>query len=93
MCILPKYYECVVRNHQILKDFMQFTIYFLTLNQMMVHISTTNYKMDLIVCKENSLRMQIVQATHVIISYQCKVMAISLCVQSKSNFLARDKLF
>jgi hypothetical protein len=29
---------------------------------MMVYISITNYRMDLVVCKKNSLRMQIAQA-------------------------------
>jgi len=72
---------------------MQFTIYFLTLNQMMVHILITNYMMDLVVCKKNSLRMRIAQTIHVIISNQCKVMTIGLYVQPKSNFLAWDKFF
>lgn len=45
---------------------VQFTIYFLTLNQMVVHIWTTNYRTDLVICKENSLGMRIAQVTHVI---------------------------
>jgi hypothetical protein len=72
---------------------MQFTIYFVTLNQMMVHISTINYTTNFVVCKTNSLRMWITQAMHITISHQYKVMAIGLCVQSKSNFLACDKFF
>ncbi len=75
------------------KIFMFIIIYFLTLNQMMFHISTTNYKTNLVICKKNSLRMQISQAIHVIIYHQCKVMAVNLCVQSKSNFLAQDIFF
>ncbi len=74
------------------KIFMQFIIYFLTLNQMIVHIWTTNYRTNLVVCRKNSLCMRIAQATHVIISHHCKVMAI-LCVRSKSNFLAGDKFY
>jgi hypothetical protein len=37
--------------------------------------------------------MQITQAIHIIISHQCKVIVIDLCVQSKSNFFAWDNFF
>jgi hypothetical protein len=60
---------------------------------MMVSISTTNYKTNLVVCKRKSLCMRIVEAIHVIISYQCKAMAINSCVKPKSIFFAGDKFF
>jgi len=71
------------------KIFMQFIIYFLTWNQITIHIWTINYKMDSVVCKGNSLGMRIAPATDVVNAKWRRL--VCECNQNQI-FLAGDKL-